>query len=81
MNDESRSPEPPACTRATPRQGTSYMALRHGPLDPDDPLLGFRPMPHKAPRRNSIGPARQRALVALLAECGNVSHAARFRAL
>lgn len=44
-------------TRATPRQATSYMAVRDtgaleaGP-DPDDPLLGFAPVPHKAPRRN-----------------------------
>jgi hypothetical protein len=53
------------------------MAFRGEPLAPDDPLLGFRPVPHKAPRRNSIGPARQRAFVASLAECGIVTHAAR----
>jgi hypothetical protein len=53
------------------------MAFRHEPLDPDDPLLGFRPVPHKAARRNSIGPARQRAFIAALAECGIVTQAAR----
>lgn len=77
MSDESNTPRPPACTRATPRQGTSYMAFRHEPLDPDDPLLGFRPVPHKAARRNSIVPARQRAFIAALAECGIVTQAAR----
>jgi hypothetical protein len=77
MSVESNSPKPPACTRAIARQGTSYMAFRHEPLDPDDPLLSFRPVPHKAPRRNSIGPARQRAFVAALAECGIVTQAAR----
>jgi hypothetical protein len=53
------------------------MAYRHEPLDPDDPLLGFKPVPHKAARRNSIVPARQRAFIASLAECGIVTHAAR----
>nr|WP_166175129.1 hypothetical protein [Altererythrobacter segetis] len=77
MSDESNTPRPPACTRAIARQGTSYMAYRHEPLDPGDPLLGFRPVPHKAARRNSIGPARQRAFVASLAECGIVTQAAR----
>jgi len=83
MTDQSPPPTPPAsgrgvaCTRATPRQGTSYMAFRHEPLDEDDPLLGFRPVPHKAARRNSIVPARQRAFIASLAECGIVSQAAR----
>jgi len=53
------------------------MAFRGEPLAPDDPLLGFRPVPHKAARRNSIGPARQRAFVASMAECGIVTQAAR----
>jgi hypothetical protein len=53
------------------------MAYRHEPLDPDDPLLGFKPVPHKAARRNSIVPARQRAFIASLAECGIVTQAAR----
>jgi hypothetical protein len=81
MSDESSTPAPPksgvACTRAIARQGTSYMAFRHEPLDPDDPLLGFKPVPHTAPRRNSIVPARQRAFIAALAECGIVKQAAR----
>lgn len=83
MTDQSPPPAPPAdgsgasCTRATARQGTSYMAFRHEPLDPGDPLLGFKPVPHKQPRRNSITPARQRAFIASLAECGIVTQAAR----
>ena len=83
MTDQSPPPTPPAsgrgvaCTRATPRQGTSYMAYRHEPLAPDDPLLGFKPVMHKRPRRNSITPPRQRAFIASLAECGIVTQAAR----
>lgn len=77
MTDQSNSPKPPTCTRAIARQGTSYMAYRHEPLDPGDPLLGFKPVPHKQPRRNSITPARQRAFIASLAECGIVTQAAR----
>ena len=81
MSDESNSPKPPklpaTCTRATRRQATSYMAFRGEPLDPDDPLLAFRPVPHVAPRRNSISPARQRAFIAHLAATGIVAEAAR----
>lgn len=77
MSDESNTPARPACTRAISRQGTSYMAYRHEPLDPGDPLLGFKPVPHKAARRNSITPPRQRAFIASLAECGIVTQAAR----
>jgi hypothetical protein len=79
MTDQSRSPKPPACTRAIPRQGTSYMAFRREPLDPDDPLLSFKPVPSKdkKPRRGAITPARQRAFVLSLAECGIVTQAAR----
>ena len=84
MSDQSDSPKPPppakaplACTRATPRQATSRTAFRGEPLEEGDPLLGFRPVPHKAPRRNSITPARQRAFIAMLAASGIVSHAAR----
>lgn len=80
MSDESNTPKLPkplTCTRATRRQGTSYMAFRGEPLDPEDPLLAFKPVPHKAPRRNSITPARQRAFVAHLAACGIVAEAAR----
>ncbi|HEY7808649.1 MAG TPA: hypothetical protein VIC34_15755 [Croceibacterium sp.] len=77
MTDQSSPPQPPVSKRAIARQGTSYMAFRHEPLDPDDPLLGFRPVAHKRPRRNSITPARQRAFIASLAECGIVTQAAR----
>ena len=81
MSDESNSPKlpkPPAtCTRATRRQATSAVAFRGEPLDPDDPLLSFKPVPHKAPRRNSITPARQRAFIAHHAATGIVAQAAR----
>lgn len=61
-----------------PRTRTSYMAHRDGEEpDADDPLLGFKPAPHVAPRRNSIGPERQRAFIAHLAACGIVNQAAR----
>jgi hypothetical protein len=53
------------------------MAFRHEPLAPDDPLLGFRPVMHNEPRRNTIVPTRQRAFIAALAECGIVTQAAR----
>ncbi|MXO59302.1 hypothetical protein GRI89_07080 [Altererythrobacter salegens] len=77
MTDQSNSPKPPVPLRKTPRQGTSYMAFRHEPLEPGDPLLGFRPVAHVAPRRNSITSARQRAFIAALAEGGIVKDAAR----
>lgn len=75
MPDESYFP--PVPNRATPRQATSYMAFRGPPPEPDDPLLAFEPVPHKRPRRNSIGPERQRAFVAALAASGIVAQAAR----
>lgn len=63
---------------SAPRTRTSYMAHRDGETpSPDDPLLGFAPAPHKAPRRNSIGPERQRAFVAHLAATGIVTQAAK----
>ena len=43
----------------------------------DDPLLGFAPYVHKAPRRNSISPERQKRFVAALAASGIVTQAAR----
>ncbi|KQM19757.1 hypothetical protein ASE49_05065 [Novosphingobium sp. Leaf2] len=46
-------------------------------MDADDPLLGFTPYEHVAPRRNSITPDRQRAFVAALAASGIVTQAAR----
>jgi hypothetical protein len=77
MTDQASPPQPPTCTRAVAGEGTSYMAFRHEPLAPDDPLLGFRPVMHNAPRRNTITPARQRAFIAALAERGIVVQAAR----
>ncbi|MCT2559152.1 hypothetical protein N0B51_09170 [Tsuneonella sp. YG55] len=65
-------------TRATPRQATSAVAYAPAPEpDEDDPLLGFAPFLHPAPRRNSITPALQRRFVATLAATGIVSQAAR----
>jgi len=63
-------------TRAIARQGTSRTAFVSEPPDPDDPLLGFTPYIHKAPRRNSITPDRQRAFIATLAATGIVKQAA-----
>jgi hypothetical protein len=65
-------------SRKTARQATSYMTTRTGePPAPDDPLLGFDPVPHRAPRRNSITAERQRAFIAHLAATGIVTAAAR----
>ena len=85
MTDQSDPPKPPrpaeaplTCTRATPRQGTSYMAFRGEPLEDGDPLLGFKPVLSKqAPRHNSITPQRQRAFISALAASGIVVDAAR----
>src|SRR5687767_9425052 len=63
---------------SSPATRTSYMAFRDGEEpDADDPLLGFKPAPHVAPRKNSIGPERQRAFIAHLAACGIVRQAAK----
>ena len=43
----------------------------------DDPLLAFEPYRHKAPRSNSITPARQVRFVMALAASGVVTQAAR----
>ena len=64
-------------TRAIARQATSAVAHTALPPDPDDPLLGFEPVPHTAPRRNSITPDLQRAFIAHLAATGIVTQAAR----
>lgn len=56
---------------------TSYMAAPTGEVSPDDPLLGFAPVPHVAPRRNSITAERQRAFIAHLAATGIVRQAAK----
>ena len=68
-----------ALTCASPRSArrTSRTAFLAEPPDPDDPLLAFEPYIHKAPRRNSITPERQRAFIAALAATGIVTQAAR----
>ena len=63
--------------RKTPRQATSQVAFEGDPPDEDDPLLSFSPVPHKAPRRNSITPDLQRTFIATLAATGIVTQAAR----
>jgi hypothetical protein len=63
--------------RQIPRQATSAVAFV-GPLPADgDPLLGFTPYIHAAPRARSITPQVQRAFVAHLAATGIVKQAAR----
>ena len=66
-------------TTASPRPGrrTSRTAFTDLPPQPDDPLLGFAPYLHAAPRRNSITPERQREFIAALAATGIVTQAAR----
>ncbi|HCF24413.1 MULTISPECIES: hypothetical protein [unclassified Novosphingobium] len=66
-----------SCTSPRPSRRTSHVAFADLPPDPDDPLLGFAPYLHKAPRRNSITPDRQRAFIACLAATGIVTQAAR----
>ncbi|QZH76702.1 MAG: hypothetical protein JY451_11675 [Erythrobacter sp.] len=57
-------------------RATSYVTAPVEPLPDSDPLLGFAPVPHVAPRRNSITPDRQRAFIAHLAATGIVKQAA-----
>ena len=65
-------------TRALPSQATSYVtAPAASPLPEDDPLLDFAPVPHVAPRKNSITPDRQRRFIAHLAATGIVKQAAK----
>nr|WP_298928871.1 hypothetical protein [uncultured Erythrobacter sp.] len=59
------------------RQGTSAVAYTADPPAPDDPLLSFTPVPHTAPRRNSITANLQRDFIAHLAATGIVTAAAR----
>ena len=75
----SRDPSRPILRnkRKTPRQATSSVAYELVPPAPDDPLLGFMPVPHVQPRANSITPDVQRAFIAQLAATGIVSQAAR----
>ena len=65
------------CKSPRPSRRTSRTAFTAEPPDPDDPLLGFTPYIHRAPRRNSITPDRQRAFIASLAATGIVTQAAR----
>ena len=60
-----------------PSRRTSGTAFTGEPPAADDPLLQFAPYLHKAPRRNSITPERQRAFIAALAATGIVTQAAR----
>ena len=81
MSDMS-DPAPPLtgevlCKSARPSRRTSRTAFQSEPPDPDDPLLGFAPYLHRAPRRNSITPERQRGFIASLAATGIVTQAAR----
>ena len=72
-----RSGEELTCTSPRPSRRTSRTAFTAEPPDPDDPLLGFAPYLHTAPRRNSITPDRQRAFISALAATGIVTQAAR----
>ncbi len=72
-SSQSRSEDP--ATRARSR-ATSYVTAPPSPVDADDPLLDFAPVPHVAPRRNSITPDRQRKFIAHLAATGVVKQAA-----
>jgi hypothetical protein len=63
---------------APTRIKTSYMARRDGAEPgPDDPLLGFTPVPHKQLKKNSLNPDRQRKFIAALAATGIVTDAAK----
>ena len=70
-------PSPPRCKSVRPSRRTSAVAFTDLPPEPDDPLLGFAPYLHRAPRRNSITPERQRGFIAALAATGIVTQAAR----
>ncbi len=76
--DNTPHPAATALTCKSPRPGrrTSRTAFADLPPEPDDPLLGFAPYVHRAPRRNSITPERQRAFIAALAATGIVTQAA-----
>lgn len=76
--DGTRHPASTALTCQSPRPGrrTSWTAFADLPPEPGDPLLGFAPYIHRAPRRNSITPERQRAFIAALAATGIVTQAA-----
>lgn len=65
------------CTSVRPWKRTSRTAFADLPPEPGDPLLSFAPYLHRAPRRNSITPDRQRDFIAMLAATGIVTQAAR----
>jgi hypothetical protein len=65
------------CGSVRPGRRTSKVAFGGEAPGEDDPLLGFAPFMHVAPRGNSITPARQRAFIAALAASGIVTQAAR----
>ncbi len=65
------------CRSVRPGRRTSSAAFFEEPPEEDDPLLGFAPYIHAAPRRNSITPERQRMFIAALAASGIVTQAAR----
>jgi hypothetical protein len=60
-----------------PSRRTSRTAYADLPPQLDDPLLGFAPYIHPAPRRNSITPDRKRAFIAVLAASGIFTQVAR----
>lgn len=68
---------PLSCKSRRPARRTSRAAFSGDAPGADDPLLGFAPYVHTAPRRNSITPDRQRAFIAALAATGIVTQAAR----
>jgi hypothetical protein len=63
--------------RARASKRTSRTAYAGEAPGEDDPLLAFEPYQHKAPRSNSITPARQVRFVQALAASGIVTQAAR----
>jgi len=65
------------CNSSRPGRRTSRSAFKGEVPGGDDPLLGFAPYLHKAARRNSITPDKQRAFIAALAASGIVTQAAR----
>lgn len=60
-----------------PWNATSHQAWVAEPPDADDPLLGFAPFIHPAPKATSITPDLQRRFIAALASTGIVNQAAR----
>jgi hypothetical protein len=65
------------CTSPRPNRRTSRTAFKGEKPARGDPLLGFKPYRHRAPRGNSINPDKQVAFIAELAATGVVTQAAR----